>query len=262
MRHGATYADMEPACSKSHGRLHRTNHHLKWRYAICWPCRLRDCHHHPRHRSPRRGCKPSTSAYHSVKRFKLVRRFTRIWIQESSGEHFPRQIAGETMRISRRSPGSFWEFVGGRKTSGHHCKRTRFTGWLASLVRHWKADQAIEEMIASISNISWVPRLQEMVMGQWRVVPIDSSDALVRESFAMRNCLRNLLTKCATGSTEIYSVREPKTGKRVCCIGLQIDADGSAQLADVKGFANSKAPDEFFRLANALAIQIDQKMQL
>lgn len=131
-------------------------------------------------------------------------------------------------------------------------------GWL-SLVGHWKADQAVEELFASTSSISWSPRLAEMLIGPWRVIPIANSEALIRESFAMRNCLRDLLVKCATGRMEIYSVRDTTTGKRLCCIGFWIEANGQSQLADVKGFANAKVPEELCRVACELAEQMALK---
>lgn len=130
---------------------------------------------------------------------------------------------------------------------GNQLKR----GW-PWLVNQWKKDEAERDFVAESENRFWETRLRPARLGPWLVVPIDSSLALFRESVAMRNCLAGFRDDCRRGNVEIYSVRDPATGKREGCIGFSF-GDGFPRLFDVKGFANTPPRSGVRKVARALA---------
>ena len=74
----------------------------------------------------------------------------------------------------------------------------------------------------------------------------------MRESLAMRNCLRDYMEPCALGEMEVYSVRHPETGKRKACIGFKFDAEGVPTPLDMKGFANTRPKGELVEVMGVL----------
>ena len=145
------------------------------------------------------------------------------------------------------------------------CKRERkvfdknqvHAGW-ASLVQHWKADQALEILMASTSKLSWETRLKSSSIGPWKVTPIRNSEELIKASLAMRNCLKDYLVQCATRTMEFCLVQHDQHRSSLYCIGFSLDLDGDVGIVDVKGFANSIAPGE----VNRLAMDIQAGMQV
>ena len=124
-------------------------------------------------------------------------------------------------------------------------------GW-PWLVSEWKEHERIEIAIAEAVNTTWTTRLQQQAINGWNVIPIDSSEALMRESLAMRNCLRDYMEPCALGEMEVYSVRHPETGKRKACIGFKFDAEGVPTPLDMKGFANTRPKGELVEVMGVL----------
>jgi hypothetical protein len=111
-------------------------------------------------------------------------------------------------------------------------------GW-QWFVHQWQEEQEAQALLAASDLQHWQTRLDEFRMGPLTVVPISSSEELVRESLAMRNCLKAYENECAIGEFEVYSVRDAKSGKRRGCIGFRFDSDGMPNIEDVKGFANT-----------------------
>lgn len=130
-------------------------------------------------------------------------------------------------------------------------------GW-PWLVRQWQKDEAERAFVVESENRFWETRLQPARLGPWLVVPIDSSLALFRESVAMRNCLVNFREDCAHGNVEIYSVRDPATGKREGCIGFSFEG-GLPSLFEIKGFANTPPGSGVRRVARALARRLHRE---
>lgn len=124
-------------------------------------------------------------------------------------------------------------------------------GW-SWFVRQKQAAEIAETAVAEASNATWKTRLGALEVNGWDVVPLDSSAALIREALAMRNCLRDYLERCKQGELEIYSVRQPKTGKRKACIAFNFDAEGFPTPLDIKGFANTRAKGEFVNVMGEL----------
>jgi hypothetical protein len=124
-------------------------------------------------------------------------------------------------------------------------------GW-PWLVNEWKESEKIEIAIAEAVNTTRKTRLQQQTINGWNVIPLDSSEALMRESLAMRNCLRDYMEPCSLGELEVYSVRHPETGKRKACIGFKFDANGFPTPLDIKGFANTRAKGEFVEIMGEL----------
>ena len=139
-------------------------------------------------------------------------------------------------------------------------KNQLHTGW-PWLVNQWKSEQSLQEVLATANSISWPMQLEVMSIGPWEVIPLNSSGALIRESFAMRNCLREYIVRCAAGVEEYYSVRDRDTGKREACFGFRFDELGNGLLIDVKGFANSKPLWEFRSLANQMQSRLNSTVK-
>jgi hypothetical protein len=130
-------------------------------------------------------------------------------------------------------------------------------GW-KWFVRQWQEAESVDALLRQDMGLRWRARLDEFETGRVRVVPIDSSAALIRESQAMRNCLRNYLEACASGDMEIYSVRDALTGKRRGCVGLRFD-DGMPTIIDAKGFANTPPKGEVCHAANELFVRLQRQ---
>lgn len=129
-------------------------------------------------------------------------------------------------------------------------------GW-PWFVKRWREAEAEENALAKVKRCDWKTRLQPFDDGPWQILPITSSDALVRESMAMRNCLQGLLRDCESGKVEVYSVRDRVTGKRRACIGFRFRSN-SPRLMDVKGYANTPPGREMLRLEAKIFGMLEQ----
>jgi hypothetical protein len=127
-------------------------------------------------------------------------------------------------------------------------------GW-PWFVRRWLEAEEAQAMLDDTEKLHWMPRLNAFEMGRMNVVPLDSSESLIRESLAMRNCLQSYIENCAEGNFEVYSVREKQTGKRKGCIGIRFD-DGIPMIVDVKGFANTPPIGEVQQIACELFVRL------
>lgn len=147
------------------------------------------------------------------------------------------------------------EFLGvcwwSEQTNAQLDKNQIHAGW-PWLVNQWKAEQSVQEVLAAANSINWTIQVDAMSIGPWQVIPLNSSEALTRESFAMRNCLRDHIVGCAAGAEEYYSVRDRITGKRQACIGFHFDESGNGSFVGVKGFANSEPRSEMIDIAMQL----------
>jgi len=124
-------------------------------------------------------------------------------------------------------------------------------GW-KWFVRQWLEEEEANVLLEDTEPLYWITQLDEFQMGRMSVVPLSSSESLIRESLAMRNCLQTYIEDCANGRFEVYSVRETTTGKRKGCIGLRQDSHDFWSIADVKGFANSPPIGEVEKIAYEL----------
>ena len=126
-------------------------------------------------------------------------------------------------------------------------------GW-SWFVRHWQEAERLRGKLDATENLHWRTRLDELVDDFVHVVPLRSSEDLIREGLAMRNCLDSYAERCQRGEFEVYSVRDAMTGKRLGCVGVRYDELECPTVVDVKGFANTppkgqvrRAADEIFR---------------
>ena len=111
-------------------------------------------------------------------------------------------------------------------------------GW-RWFVRRWKEQEKIQATLDATEVIRWSNRLHEFLFENTVVVPLTSSEEIVRECVAMRNCLKSYIDKCASNSFEVYSVRDQAAGKRLGCIGVRFDDYDIPTVVDIKGFANT-----------------------
>lgn len=123
-------------------------------------------------------------------------------------------------------------------------------GW-SWLVSQWEKHEEVQTLLAESENRFWHTRLDQFQLGQWLVIPIDSSLELIRESMAMRNCLTNYRNDCEDGRIEIYSIRDATTGKRRGCIGFVFNG-GVLEVLDIKGFANTPPRSEVKQIGREL----------
>jgi hypothetical protein len=126
-------------------------------------------------------------------------------------------------------------------------------GW-PWFLRRWQEAERVQQKLDESESLSWTTRLDEFSDESVRVVPLRSSEDLVREGQAMRNCLENYASRCEDGEFEVYSVRDAVTGKRLGCIGVRYAEFGLPIIVDTKGIANTppkgvvrRAADEMLR---------------
>ena len=124
-------------------------------------------------------------------------------------------------------------------------------GW-PWFVRRWQDAEAEQALLEDTEKLHWKARIQSFHWGRMKVVPIESSEDLIRESLSMRNCLQSYVEECANRKFEVYSVRETQSSKRKGCIGIRFDDDGMPTIADVKGFANTPPIGEVQQIAYEL----------
>ena len=123
-------------------------------------------------------------------------------------------------------------------------------GW-PWFVRRWQESEEAQAILDDTTPQHWQTRLGAFRMGRLDVIPLDSSEALIRESLSMRNCLQTFVEECAAGDFEVYSVRDAQSGKRRGCVGIRFD-DGIPTIVDVKGFANTPPIGEVKQVAYEL----------
>jgi hypothetical protein len=173
-------------------------------------------------------------------------------------------LEADRRRMEENVEGFAEEFLGvcwwserlGELLDGNQVK----AGW-QWFVRQWREGERMDALLREEECLHWRTRLDEFGMGQVQIVPIGSSEALIRESLAMRNCLRNYMTKCADGVLEVYSVRDAVSGKRRGCVGFRFD-DGLPAILDVKGFANTPPNGEVCQAANELFVRLQRRCSL
>ena len=107
------------------------------------------------------------------------------------------------------------------------------------LVRAFKRNQEEEIALWNSNRLRWRNSLPGFDAGALMIVPLESSEDLVREGLTMRNCLDTYQGKCFSREYEIYSVRDRNTRKTRACIGLFRSQDGRRFSVDqVKGYGN------------------------
>ena len=128
-------------------------------------------------------------------------------------------------------------------------------GW-KWFVRRWQEEEEAQALLEDVEPLHWLTRVEECQVGQFTVVPINSSEELIRESLAMRNCVQTYMNDCVSGDFEVYSVRDSRTGKRRGCIGFSFDSDGTPTIEDIKGFANTPPRGEVKQVAYGLFVKL------
>lgn len=121
--------------------------------------------------------------------------------------------------------------------------------WFLRRSRHW---QDADMRDASGLPNTWSATLRAFEAGEFSVLPVESRGELLREAAGLRNCLANFHESCALALTEIYSLRDARTGKRRGCVALKRD-DGRIALLDVKGFANAAPSAQMLHAAREIA---------
>lgn len=132
-------------------------------------------------------------------------------------------------------------------------------GW-PWMVKMWRKFESEQKLLAGVTSTSWKNTVAEFEQGAWRIVPIESSEQLICEALAMRNCLHDIIEKCEAGEMQIYSVRDCTSGKRKGCIGFVIYENKCAVLWDVKSFANTPPSNDLLEISKQLTLQINSQL--
>ncbi len=114
-------------------------------------------------------------------------------------------------------------------------------GW-PWLVEQWQEYERQQAYLDGIDPRRWRTRLGPFTAGDLVVIPIRSTDELITESIAMRNCLDAYCDQCADGAIEIYSIRHRVTGKRHGNIGIRFNEEDKPRIFDNRRYAN-QPPD-------------------
>ncbi len=102
-------------------------------------------------------------------------------------------------------------------------------------------------------KFDWTHGIDGLRWRRFDVVPLRDSAALWQEGEAMRTCLSTYANDCRNQIYIAYSVRAGGRPRPVAHIGLHLDADGTARLDQVKGFANSAVEPALVEFAKGLA---------
>ena len=129
-------------------------------------------------------------------------------------------------------------------------------GW-NGFVKRWRESDVLQVAKAGVVSRTFPVRLAEFEWGRWKIMPLNSSGALVEEAFAMRNCLQKYVEDCESGKTEVYSIRDKATGKRVACVAFQHDPSlGRMVQHQARGYANTPLRGEVEQVVHHLAEMI------
>lgn len=121
------------------------------------------------------------------------------------------------------------------------------------LVGGWQRYQDEEVALWNSRRLRWTCSMARFTVGNLAIVPLESSEDLVREGLAMRNCLETYEDDCAAGEYEAYSVRDRSTKKPRACIGIARSRDGRIfSLDQVKGYANRPPGSDVLHATQAL----------
>jgi len=121
------------------------------------------------------------------------------------------------------------------------------------LVRCWQRYQEEEAALWNANRLRWKCSISRFTIGNLAVVPLESSEDLVSEGLAMRNCIETYEDRCVAGEYEAYSVRDRSTKRSRGCIGITRSPDGRRFSIDqVKGYANRPPSIDVLHATQAL----------
>lgn len=88
----------------------------------------------------------------------------------------------------------------------------------------------------------WQCRLPEMMLDEYRIVPLISAKMLRSEGYMMNNCCKEYIGQCGQGDYSIFSIRSWK-GDRVATLGIRC-VDGYWCFDQCYGPSNSNVLEE------------------
>lgn len=184
-------------------------------------------------------------------------------------EGFSQCIDGRVLRIAlteaakRRhrlsNPGFKEDFIGvcrlAERRNQFKFEKNQFKAGWSWFVKAYKYQETIQSLHNHQQNIVWHCRLGSQNINGWHVTPITNSGDLKLEALKMHNCLHDYVDRCVSGDIEIYSVRDPVTGKRKACLGFNFN-DNEIYTFDAKGFANTPLSREMHKVEEILLEQL------
>jgi hypothetical protein len=135
----------------------------------------------------------------------------------------------------------------------HLTPSQRRGGW-SYLVR-CAAEHRIALRAAGEEPRVWGPILSSFEIGQFRVVPLASSEALWEEALTMRHCADRFIERCARQDAALFSLQR-HTGKRVATLAFVNNGHEWAPL-ELAGKANSEPSIE----VRKAAVEVCERMQ-
>ncbi len=88
----------------------------------------------------------------------------------------------------------------------------------------------------------WDCKLEEMLVGEYLIIPLTTAKMLKSESYLMNNCCRDYLFRCADLEYSLFSIRS-RSGERLATLGL-CSEDGYWHFDQCFGPANSDVLEE------------------
>lgn len=125
-------------------------------------------------------------------------------------------------------------------------------GW-SSLVRRWCESEVESALLAAVRHKRWRCSVAAFEHEGLRIEPIEDGESLLREAWAMHNCLHEYVDRCLSGAIEYYSVRNAISHARLACIGIAHGIGRVPLLVDVRGFANAPVRASLWQLGERVA---------
>lgn len=120
--------------------------------------------------------------------------------------------------------------------------------WFFSRYQQWCEAERLQR-----EGRCWTTGLDGLRWRCFDIVPIRDSATLWLEGEQMRMCLSLYDTACAEGRYLVYAVRASGRSRPVAHIGLRLNADGTATLDQVCGFANAPVEPALVQYARRLS---------
>lgn len=89
---------------------------------------------------------------------------------------------------------------------------------------------------------SWYCGLNEMILGEYLIIPLTSARKLRSEGYCMNNCCRDYIEPCAAGQYSVFSIRS-RSGERLATLGMAKDGE-RWHLDQCYGPSNSEVLEE------------------
>lgn len=95
---------------------------------------------------------------------------------------------------------------------------------------------------SKIKSGKWECPLEEMIVGDYLIIPLTSTKMLKSDGYWMNNCCKEYSDRCATGEYALFSIRS-RSNERIATLGL-VNKSSSWQFDQCYGVGNAEVLEE------------------